>query len=278
MILSEHFIWFILYGFMGWIYETTVMTIWYRKWYNSGILFLPICPIYGFGGLAISIIVEVMGYKNVSYAWKDIFLIAFFGSIVLEYFTGWILEKMFHAYWWDYSGVPFNIKGRICLPASLGFGVAGLLIVYQLYPLVSMITGRISPLWLEGCSIILAGMLAADTALTVSALKNFEKQVIELEESLNSKMDAIVEEFSGVLHRIGESSIVRVVKGLGCFQISILRKVMRYGSRNKLDMDNENRILDKIKKVKLLGESKQFKRGLTNGTKMARHKDGKLKN
>ena len=61
-----------------------------------------------------------------------IFLICFFGSIVLDYTTSWALEKLFHAYWWDYSDVICNINGRVCLPASIGFGLAGILVFYAL--------------------------------------------------------------------------------------------------------------------------------------------------
>lgn len=55
------------------------------------------------------------------------------GSIVLEYGTSWAFEKLFHAYWWDYSSMPLNINGRVCFPYSVGFGVAGLIVVYLLH-------------------------------------------------------------------------------------------------------------------------------------------------
>lgn len=39
MIVLEYFIWFILFGFMGWVYESLAMTIWTGKWENRGFLF-----------------------------------------------------------------------------------------------------------------------------------------------------------------------------------------------------------------------------------------------
>lgn len=46
------------------------------------------------------------------------------------------MERAFGTVWWDYSNMPLNIQGRICLPASLLFGVGGLLAVYVLMPAV----------------------------------------------------------------------------------------------------------------------------------------------
>lgn len=71
------------------------------------------------------------------------------GSIVLEYGTSWALEKLFHAYWWDYSSMPLNINGRVCFPYSVGFGVAGLIVVYFIAPFTKFITGWMSPIWYE---------------------------------------------------------------------------------------------------------------------------------
>ena len=57
---------------------------------------------------------------------------------VLEYGTSWALEKLFHAYWWDYSSMPLNINGRVCFPYSVGFGVAGLIVVYFIAPFTKL--------------------------------------------------------------------------------------------------------------------------------------------
>lgn len=192
MIFSRYFLLFYIYSFMGWIYETVVMTIWERKWDNRGFLFEPILPIYGFGATAMSIILEYFGSRNVVCTWKQLFIIAFLGSIVLEYSTGWFLEKVFHAYWWDYSRVPFNIKGRICLFASLGFGVAGLVVSYYIHPFTTRLVDRLNPLNIEFLAMICMGVIAADTALTVSALINFEQKMVHLEEKINGHMDSVV--------------------------------------------------------------------------------------
>ena len=62
--------------------------------------------------------------------WWQVFLASATGSAVLEYSTSWVLEKLFHARWWDYSNIPLNLNGRICLPFALCFGTVGCLLYY----------------------------------------------------------------------------------------------------------------------------------------------------
>ena len=130
MWICKYFVYFIIFSFFGWIWETIYCTVKNREWANRGFLFAPLCPIYGVGAVAIILVANNIGVSN--YQWWHIFIIAVLGSMVLEYVTSWLLEKLFHAYWWDYSDMPLNINGRICLPCSLGFGVAGLIVIYVL--------------------------------------------------------------------------------------------------------------------------------------------------
>lgn len=73
----------------------------------------PACPIYGTGAVAISLIMKAALAHEITLSLWQIFLIAFVGSAGLEYITAWGLEKLFHAAWWDYSKLPFNLHGRI---------------------------------------------------------------------------------------------------------------------------------------------------------------------
>jgi uncharacterized membrane protein len=178
---------------MGWIYESIFCTIKNGKWADRGFLYGPLCPIYGVGAVSITAIAEAVSEKCAGgYAWWQVFLVAFFGSIVLEYTTSWILEKLFHAYWWDYSRVPLNINGRVCFPASVGFGCAGLLVVYVIAPFTQRMTRAISPIGMEALSLLFMALIAADTTLTVSALTNFERNVIALDTALNQHMEQFV--------------------------------------------------------------------------------------
>ncbi len=193
MWISKYFVYFVLFSCMGWIYESAYCTIKTGKWQNRGFLYGPLCPIYGVGAVAITFIVDQLQERDVpELFWWQIFLIAFFGSIVLEYVTSYVLEKLFHAYWWDYSDVPLNINGRVCFPASCGFGLAGLLVVYGIAPMTKDMTGWISAPWMEVLSLLFMAIVASDATLTVSALTHFERNVVALETALNQHMEQFV--------------------------------------------------------------------------------------
>jgi uncharacterized membrane protein len=101
------------------------------KLINRGVLHGPILPIYGVGGILILTILNVFRKKP---------LVHFIMTMVLcgtvEYFSGWALEKIFDAKWWDYSGYFLNLNGRICAEGLLVFGIAGLAFIYVLSPLI----------------------------------------------------------------------------------------------------------------------------------------------
>lgn len=67
----------------------------------------------------------------------------FSGTLGLGYITSWGLEKLFHAAWWDYSDFPLNLHGRISLFTSMGFGLAGLLVVHAIAPFTENAVGHI---------------------------------------------------------------------------------------------------------------------------------------
>ncbi len=206
MWISKYFVYFVLFSCMGWIYESTYCTIKTGKWQNRGFLYGPICPIYGVGAASITIVIDQLNERGIPEpVWWQIFLLAFFGSIVLEYTTSYVLEKLFHAYWWDYSDVPLNIHGRVCFPASCGFGLAGLLVVYGVAPVTKRMTGWISPPWMEVLSLLFMAVVAADATLTVSALTHFEHNIVALETALNQHMEQFVIDLQEKKQAAGEA-------------------------------------------------------------------------
>ena len=195
--IMEHFIWFIMYGVMGWIYETMAMTVWAGKWDNRGFLFGPMIPIYGFGALALTIVLELYQLNN----WQ-VFLVSVLGSIILEFSTSVALEKLFNASWWDYSTVPLNIQGRICVPASLGFGIAGLIVKKICMPFVVNCTRDLNTNIMQLIALVLMSLLAADTATTVADLISFDKKVKTAEDKFNEHMDNVVGDNIGIKTRL----------------------------------------------------------------------------
>lgn len=56
---------------------------------------------------------------NPSFPVWGVFILCVIGRAIAEFGTSWVLEKRFNARWWDYSTLPLNIQGRICLPVGL---------------------------------------------------------------------------------------------------------------------------------------------------------------
>ncbi|MCR5342882.1 MAG: putative ABC transporter permease [Butyrivibrio sp.] len=174
MFVSKIFILFMAYSFIGWIYECIYCTVKEGHWRNRGFLFGPICPIYGTGSVACELVFGYLPvFRGIPYneipIWK-IFVICALGSMVLEYSTSYFLEKRFHAVWWEYYDMPLNINGRVCVPATLGFGVAGILVTRFVMPFSEKVLGMIHPLAAEIIALVLMAYLAADLVLTVSSL------------------------------------------------------------------------------------------------------------
>lgn len=133
---------FLLYSFIGWVVETIYCMIIDKKFVNRGFMIGPVCPIYGVGCLLI--IIFLNKYKEDPVI---LFCMAVIVCSILEYFTSYIMEKIFKTRWWDYSQKKFTINGRICLDISIAFGVLGLLLTYIVNPfmidIINMIDGTL---------------------------------------------------------------------------------------------------------------------------------------
>ena len=128
MDIARYFLCFALYSFVGWAYESVFYTIQQRRLVNSGFLNGCWCPIYGIGAFLIS------GLLGGIESPVKLFLAGMILTCSLEYAVSWVLEKMFGKRWWDYTGWPLNINGRVCLIGGLAFGTFTVLYVKYISP------------------------------------------------------------------------------------------------------------------------------------------------
>ncbi|MCR4590004.1 MAG: putative ABC transporter permease, partial [Lachnospiraceae bacterium] len=198
MILGRYICLFMLYSFMGWIYECLFCVIKTAKWDKRSFLYGPVCPIYGVGALIMTLLTDLAELYRYDLSYLKIFIFSAVGSVFLEYGTSWLLEKMFHAVWWDYSDYPFNLNGRVCLFSSFGFGVAGMFTVKFIVPFAEGLVYPLNEFLTEILSLIFLAVFVADLTLTVTALINFDRVVINFEDSFNKNMESLV---SGTLQR-----------------------------------------------------------------------------
>ena len=131
--IRVYFLLFMIYSVLGWIMEVTCKLIQYKRFINRGFLIGPYCPIYGCGGILITVLLN--RYMSDPFV---LFVMAILLCGTLEYLTSYFMEKAFKARWWDYSQRKFNINGRICLGTIIPFGILGLFISYVSNPFLLM--------------------------------------------------------------------------------------------------------------------------------------------
>ncbi len=123
------FDWFIIYSFLGWLYETIFCSIEQGRYNERGFLYGPVCPIYG-----VCIVLAILLFSDRVKNNLVLFLTCAFLASSVEYIVSFAMENIFGRRWWDYSNQLFNLNGRICLGAAIVFGLIGIVIIRYLHP------------------------------------------------------------------------------------------------------------------------------------------------
>ncbi len=206
--LYEYLCFFIIYAVGGWCLEVSYHVVTKGHFINRGFLNGPVCPIYGFGMLIVIICLLPL---------KDNKMIMFFGSIVLatllELVTGFLLEKLFHERWWDYSKEPFNFHGYICLKFSIEWGIACLIVVDLVHTFFAGIIKHFPRvpgiILLAVCLAIFAADCVA-TVITVRGFNNRLRLMNEVGARIRKLSDAMGEDITdATLHGIEKSQQVK---------------------------------------------------------------------
>ncbi|MFW5632453.1 MAG: putative ABC transporter permease, partial [Acetivibrio ethanolgignens] len=209
---------FFLYSFCGWIYESTLVSIQHKTWVNRGFLNGPIVPIYGAGATAVYLFLSGIPDEPVL-----IFVIGMLVATVLEYLTSYVMEKLFHAKWWDYSNYKYHFQGRICLLASLLWGFLSLLMMDVLQPFMNSVIASIPRRAGEIAGYFIFLLFGTDLTVTIiytlqldkklEELSNFREEFMEYLEGtrLYETKEELRERFESLsVHAIGESMRARM--------------------------------------------------------------------
>lgn len=185
-ILVYGFMIFFICSFLGYFLEVFWVFLGTKKWVNRGFLCGPIIPIYGIG--AVLILFCLFRYYD------DPVVVFVFGMIItsaLEYFISFLLEKLFHNKWWDYSNTRYNLNGRICLRNSVAFGVLSLVIIYFVTPLLGILFHLFSFKFWSILALILFIIFLFDLVYSVVIAYNLRNRIIIVEELKNEKLAMI---------------------------------------------------------------------------------------
>ena len=168
---------FFLYCFLGWCFESTVVSVQQRHFVNRGFLRGPMLPIYGFGA-TILLHVSLPLYDKPA----ALFLASMVAATAFEYVVGVIMEKLFKVKYWDYSEHRFQFQGRICLQSSLCWGFLGLILARVIHPPVEWIVAGLPFAALVIVDILLTAAFASDVAVSVRTALDLARLLEELDE------------------------------------------------------------------------------------------------
>ena len=198
--IETYFMIFLFYSILGWIMESfgSIFNKKVGKFVNRGFLIGPYCPVYGFGVLLITILLQ---------KYSEDFFVLFIMSIALcgflEYFTSFFMEKIFHARWWDYSSKKYNINGRICLETLLPFGLIGSIILRYINPIYLKLIDKIPNNFMHWLVGILFILIITDVIISFFIINNLKKVSNTVEnkpkdntEEISKKVREVTEEMA----------------------------------------------------------------------------------
>ncbi|MCI9176248.1 MAG: hypothetical protein HFH49_15205 [Lachnospiraceae bacterium] len=169
---------FLIYAFLGWCTEVAYAALEVKQFVNRGFLNGPVCPIYGCGVLVVIAFLTPL---------KKNFVLLFIGSVILtsviEFVTGFLLEKLFHNQWWDYSDENFNICGYVCLKFSILWGIGCTLVMDVIHPgIYRFVKGIPNDLGAAFLALLVV-LFILDLAITVSTILKFNKRLKLMDEA-----------------------------------------------------------------------------------------------
>lgn len=223
---------FFTYGVLGWCVEVAYAAAKQGKFVNRGFLNGPICPIYGVGVVSvIYCLSEVKGNMAVLYV-ASVILVT-----IIEGITGFVMDRLFHHKWWDYSNQPLNIGGYVCLIFSLIWGVFCVFIMKVFQPMVSGVIIHI-PFFLGVIilTVCMIGMIA-DLYVTAAAILKLNKRL--------EAMEKIAAELHELSDRMGENIYENVKEGMEKEEElkSRVEHVKEAGKEIRAEYDAEKRAL-----------------------------------
>ena len=200
-VFIKYFLLFIIYSFTGWTMEMIVTAIENKKIVDRGFLIGPYCPIYGWGGVLMTIFLTRFQNNIIV-----LFLMAIVICGMLEYITSYIMEKIFKARWWDYSNKKINLHGRICVDTLIPFGILGTFIICVANPFFMYMINNIPNTLLIVITILLFIIFVIDTVVSITITFNLRGTIkriaLDNTEEITEKVKEVIRERSVIYNRL----------------------------------------------------------------------------
>lgn len=196
---------FLIYSVIGWVIEVIYHAVTMGKIINRGFLNGPVCPVYGVGMLCVLTLAGMLRPDDATgLSAPVLFLGGMFLASAVELVAGWLLDRLFHTRWWDYSNVPFNFHGYICLKFSVLWGIGNVYVMKLVHPVVALLISMMLPCnygW--GILAISYLFFAADVIVTVLIVRGMN-QKLELLDDLQHSLRIVSDRMS---EQIGENAL-----------------------------------------------------------------------
>lgn len=219
----------IVIAIMGWIMEVVCKSLEYGRYINRGFLIGPWCPIYGVGSLLIVRLLTRYADRP-----EAVFLLGMVVCGTLEYLTSYLLEKIFHARWWDYSRRRFNLNGRICANTLIPFGLLGLLLIYVLRPFIFGLFDRLSLTALNVLFYCTIAVFATDVIVSCNVLGKIRKHASSTGADDTEMLTHAVREQLGKVSLLARRTL-RAYPNLRLYNSELLKKM--YQKQKELRQD-----------------------------------------
>lgn len=229
---------FLLYSFIGWCAGVIVSALRKKAFVNTGFLNAPLCPVYGFGAVFCTIFLTELNHR--------LFFLFVGGAIIaafITFLTGFILEKIFHRRWWDFSGSRLQFEGYINLPYVAACGLAAVICVRFTNPLLADLLGFI-PLFIGKIILLVVLVLfTIDFAETLAAILQIRFRVRRISEVTED----VTEDLQEMSDKLGNAITKRIHRRM-------MKAYPNLEAKKLLEAE-------KIKEAEAIGKSKVFAEG-----------------
>ncbi len=189
---------FIIYSIVGYIIETIFGIITKGRWESrQSFLYGPFCAIYGLGAAIMIIFLHKYSKKYTTLFWGGFIV----GSIV-EYLVSLIGEMILGVKWWDYSDMPLNINGRICVYFSLFWGFLALYLIASFNPridkFINWCKSKISLKTLKSLTLTVTIIMLIDFIITGVAMYFFLIRMIAQNDLDVPKKEIVAQKYEDI--------------------------------------------------------------------------------
>lgn len=251
--ISQWILIFYIYCILGWIFESTVVSVQQHQLVNRGFLRGPMLPIYGFGAvIMLHIALPLAGHP------LEIFFVGMVVATAFEYIVGIVMESLFKVRYWDYSEHRFQFQGRICLQSSLAWGVLSLALPYILHRPVEQFLIRLSSWTTTIIVSIITVYFVTDVFSSIKTALGLAKLLQELEK-MRAEIDTLRTQLSTQAEKT-RAQLTAVAQGMrtqGATAIQQQReKILAASEQSRLQLhlalrEADCKLTERIKRMRL---------------------------